>query len=83
MVFRYATGEEIRVGDRVRRRRWLRRPLEGVVAHMYDPTQPSPPRGDNDPGFTIRWDDPSKGWYWSGILLDSKLELIRRSVPAA
>lgn len=81
-MFRYASGEEVQVGDRVRRRRLFRRPLEGVVAHMYDPTQPSPPRGNNDPGFTVKWDDPSDGWYWSGIMLDPKLELVSRGAPA-
>ena len=53
MVLRYATGEEVRVGDRVRVRRLLRQPLEAVVESVYDPTKPSPPKGDNDMGFSV------------------------------
>jgi hypothetical protein len=83
MVFRYASGEEVQVGDRVRRTRWFRRPQEGAVVYLHDPKQPSPPNGNNDLGFSVKWDDPSDGWYWSGILLDPKLELVSRGAPAA
>ena len=78
ILFRYANGDDVRLGDRVRRRRWFRAPLVGVVAWMHDPTKPAPPRGDNDMGYSIRWDDPRAGGYWGSTTPDPRLELIER-----
>jgi hypothetical protein len=33
-LFYHGTKEEVRLGDRVRIRRWLRRPLKGVVSYI-------------------------------------------------
>jgi hypothetical protein len=73
--FTYCSGEQVRLGDRVAVRRFLRRPLQPKVVQIYDPTRPSPPGGDNDIGFHIKIEDGSWGFCGSG---DPRLTLISR-----
>ena len=51
------TSEQVRVGDKVLIRRRFRKPLSGIVTHVYDPSKPSPPRGENDYGVAIQIGD--------------------------
>lgn len=78
-IARYETGEEVRLGDRVRLRRWIRSPLEGVVDFVHDPTKPAPPKGDNDVGFSVRLND-QRGWIWFGAKIHKRLELMSRAL---
>ena len=39
-LFYYGTREEVRLGDRVRIRRWFRRPLDAVVCYIPGLSQP-------------------------------------------
>lgn len=74
MQFQYSQdGTKMRVGDRVRMKRWLRRNFEGVIVHVYDPDRPSPPNGDNEFGFTLQVDDC---YYWIGGPPNHTFELV-------
>jgi hypothetical protein len=76
MLIEYASGEPVRVGDQVRIKRRFRRALTGVVVHVYDPTQPSPPKGNNELGFHVETED-GRG-YWFPASRDARVELVRR-----
>jgi hypothetical protein len=52
----------VEVGDQVEVRRLFIFCLKGVVVWVYDPSKPSPPRGDNDYGISIKLKDGS--YYW-------------------
>jgi len=53
----------IRVGDRVSVKRFLRRPLVGIVSHVHDRSLPIAPNGENDYGFTVTIDDDQFLWF--------------------
>lgn len=61
-AIKYKSGEIVLLGDAVKIKRLLRRPIKGVVTKVYDPDKDSPPRGDNDYGIGIELDDGSYLW---------------------
>ena len=71
----YLDGSLVMVGDHVAIRRWLRKPLYGVVTHVYDPTAPSPLKGDNDYGYTVELSSRSFLWVDN---ISKAIRLIRR-----
>lgn len=77
MIIEYTSGEPVRVGDQVRIKRRFRRDLAGVVIRVYDPAQPSPPKGDNEVGFAISTVD-GRGW-WFPASRHATVELVRRA----
>ena len=83
MPYQYKGGEPALLGDRVRFRRWFRRTLTGTVDHVWDPSRPSPPWGDNDMGIGVRWDPPATGGGWFGSAAVKDLELLGRAPATA
>ena len=59
---KYLSGEVVKVGDLVEIKRLIRRPLRGEVISVYDPLKPSPPKGENDYGVSIKLEDESFFW---------------------
>jgi hypothetical protein len=55
--------------------------VEGVVDYVYDPTEPSPPKGNNDMGFSVRVGEPPRMWYWFGLGRHPELDLVSRGAP--
>ena len=81
-LFYSGTKEEVRLGDRVRIRRWLRKPLEGVVCYIPGL---SPRHPELEYGGTRQWaielGDGSlrvSGYYPSQIQPSGKIELVER-----
>lgn len=71
----YGSGEEIKVGDYVKVKRFLRTSFRGIVTFVYDPQKPSPPKGDNPRGFTVKVSE-SKFIFFSKA--ERTVELISR-----
>jgi hypothetical protein len=71
----YGSGEEIKVGDYVKVKRFLRSPINGIVSFVYDPQKPSPPKGDNPRGFTVKVSE-SKFLFFAQA--ERSIELISR-----
>ena len=59
---KYTDGQIVEIGDVVQIKRFIRAPLSGVVVSVYDPDKPSPPRGDNDYGCSIKLKDGTFLW---------------------
>ena len=55
----WCSTDLVMVGDRVRisRKGWWRKPWEGVVCWVYDPSKEVTTRGDNDFGFEVQLDN--------------------------
>ena len=62
LVFRYLSGEEMKIGDRVELRLWFWKTEQGTVEHVYDPTKPSGLHSENAPGYAIQLEDGSVHW---------------------
>lgn len=71
----YGSDEEIKVGDYVKVKRFLRTPFRGVVTFVYNPQKPSPPKGDNPRGFTVKVSE-SKFLFFTKA--EKSIELISR-----
>ena len=77
LPFRYVQDEAlVKVGDRMRMKRGIRRDLIGTVVFVHDTAKPSPPNGDNEYGFTVKVEDV---FYWIGGQPDESFELLDRS----
>lgn len=74
--FEYVSGDEVKLDDLVQVNRSFRRPLNGTVIQVYDPTKPSVPGGDNDFGYTVRLED---GNFLFAGSKDPKVRLVARS----
>ena len=59
---KYNDGQVVRMGDSVEVHRVLRKNVKGTVVAVYDPTKPSPPRGNNDYGVSIKLEDGTVLW---------------------
>ena len=71
----YGSDDEIKVGDYVKVKRFLRTPLMGVIMFVYDPQKPSLPKGDNPRGFTVKISE-SKFLFFTKT--EKSIELISR-----
>lgn len=59
-LFYFGTNEEVRLGDRVRIRRWIRKDLEGVVCYIPGVSPKHPELNSKDmPQWAIRIADGS------------------------
>jgi hypothetical protein len=76
IVVYYGTNIEIRLGDEVEIKRFLRKSIMGKVHYVYDPKKPSIPKGDNEVGFGIQSED-GKSFWWCP-LNDSAVQFLRR-----
>ena len=84
-LFYCDTGEEVELGDRVRIRRWFRRPLEGVVCHIPGLSQSHP---ELEYAGTRQWAielaDGSlrvMGYYPRHLQPERGMELVERGAP--
>lgn len=50
----FKTNEEVKFGDNVEIKRFLRSKMKGIVVYIYDPNKPSIPRGENPIGYSIK-----------------------------
>ena len=67
----------MRAGDRVRVRRWLRRPLTGVVDFIDSDAGGAAAK----PGFSVRLTGTKARWTWFASSAVPRLELIDRGLP--
>ena len=78
-ILRYESGDIIKVGDNVTVTigRWIfKKQISGTICFVYDPNKPSPPRGDNDFGLSIKIANGHELWM-GGV--DPTLALLGRN----
>lgn len=82
-LYYHGTAEDVRLGDRVRIRRLMRKPLSGVVCHIPGESPPHPEMiwEDGVGNWAIRLEDGSLiGWIFlpDEVQPSKRIELISR-----
>ena len=72
--FKYVTGDEIRVGDKVEIKRFLRPPIKGEIFSVYDPEKPMTLKGSNEYSVTVK---TTKGTWILIMTVTKQLRLIK------